>query len=497
MFSLNKNVDFFRLLTMIGEQNAQNIDHSVEIDKILNSLKLTIKNWKTDTGMYSIIKYDKKGLGLGITAEDYLMIGMFRSVVVDETGKVVAFSPPKSVPITTENEKSFDNNNIMCGLNDSNTNEWYAEEFVEGTMINLFYSEKGGAWEIATKSTVGGNVMFYSPKNPKDTIEIRDNDTFRNMFFDTCSKIGFKYEELPKEKSYSFVLQHPKNRIVLPITQAAIYLVGVYNIDNESLDVTQHSISEFVDKWGGGVILNPKQLTANKYTISGFKSEYASMNSSYDMMGVVFNNMLTGDRMKIRNPNYELVKNVKGVERKCQLQYLSLRHGGRVADYLKAFPGYKNDFSVFRNHVHAFTKNLHLNYLDCFVFKRKPFGEFPQQYKKYMIGLNKKYVNELRETKNVVTYQYVMDFVNKIEPTSLFFSLNYVVRDHKKVMQRLEEPIENIENIENSVVINVDDKEATVVAEAEAEAEATATTVVVVVVDAVVEAKNDMKEKQE
>ena len=57
-----------------------------------------------------------------------------------------------------------------------NTNEWYAEEFVEGTMINLFYSEKGKAWEIATKSTVGGNVTFFSPKNPKENIEVRDED---------------------------------------------------------------------------------------------------------------------------------------------------------------------------------------------------------------------------------------------------------------------------------------------------------------------------------
>ena len=60
MFALKKNEGFDRLLKMIGEQNEKNVDHSVEIEKILNSLKLSIKNWKTDTGMYSIIKYDKQ-----------------------------------------------------------------------------------------------------------------------------------------------------------------------------------------------------------------------------------------------------------------------------------------------------------------------------------------------------------------------------------------------------------------------------------------------------
>jgi hemerythrin superfamily protein len=180
------------------------------------------------------------------------------------------------------------------------------------------------------------------------------------------------------------------------------------------------------------------------YTVAGFKKEFASMNSPYNLMGIVFNNMVTGERMKVRNPNYELVKNAKGVENKLMLQYLSLRHGGRVAEYLKSFPEYKSNFSVYRNSVHAFTKNLHQNYLDCFVFKKKPFGELPQQYKKYIIQLNKKYIDELRENRNCVTFNYVMEFVNKVEPGALLFSLNYVVREHKKVIQRLEEPIEKV-----------------------------------------------------
>jgi len=111
--------------------------------------------------------------------------------------------------------------------------------------------------QIATKSTVGGNVVFYAPKNPKDTVEIRDKDTFRNMFFETCAKLGFKYEELPKEFMYSFVLQHPKNRIVLPINDAAIYIIGVYSINNDTLDITQLSTAGFVEKYGCGVILKP------------------------------------------------------------------------------------------------------------------------------------------------------------------------------------------------------------------------------------------------
>ena len=443
MFALKKNEGFDRLLKMIGEQNEKNVDHSVEIEKILNSLKLTMKTWKTVIGMYYIIKYDKTALGL--TQEDFESIGLLRSIVVDESGKVVSYSPPKSLNITGERETHFNKNNIMSPVGDENTNEWDVEEFVEGTMINMFWTEKGESccWEIATKSTVGGNVTFFSPKNPKDTVEIREKDTFRNMFFDTCSKIGLDYANFPKEFMYSFVLQHPKNRIVLPITEAKIYLIGLYMINQDTLEVNQLNRAGFVKKYCCDLVLTPKSLFSTDYTVAGFMKEFASMNSPYNLMGVVFNNMVTGERMKLRNPNYELVKNTKGNENKLMLQYLSLRHGGCVADYLKSFPEYKGDFAVYRNSVHAFTKNLHQNYLDCFVFKKKPFGEFPQQYKKYMIMLNKKYVEELRENRNCVTFNYVMEFVNKVEPGALLFSLNYVVREHKKVIQRLEEPVES------------------------------------------------------
>ena len=447
MFSLKKNEGFHELLRMIGEQNRENTNRSSDIEKILNSLKLTMKIWKTDTGMYSIIKYDKRVFV--VTQDDYETIGLLRSVVVDEGGRIVAYSPPKCLPNTEQREKSFNENNVMTtpsdtsDTSDTSTNDWYAEEFVEGTMIILFYSEKHQAWEIATKSTVGANVVFYSPKNPKETVEIRDKDTFRNMFFDTCSKLEFKYDELPKELMYSFVLQHPKNHIVLPNKEAAIYIIGAYSINNDTLEVTQFSTACFVEKYG---ILRPKQLFAENYTMEGFKSEFASMNASYNMMGVVFCNMVTGERMKVRNPTYEMVKNLKGVDQKLQLQYLTLRHGGRVAEYLKTFSEYKSDFAVFRNQLHGFTRSLHQNYLDCFVFKKCLFNETPQQYKKFMSGLHKKYLEELREIKGSVTFNYVVEFVNTQNPLALLYSLNHVVRQHKKTVERMDEvPISSIE----------------------------------------------------
>jgi AAA15 family ATPase/GTPase len=62
----------------------------------------------------------------------------------------------------------------------------------------------------------------------------------------------------------------------------------------------------------------------------------------------------------------------------------------------------------------------------------------------YLRAYMKKYIEELRENKNSVTFNYVVEFINNLNPGSLLFSLNYVVKEHKKEIQRVEEPIADV-----------------------------------------------------
>jgi hypothetical protein len=94
--------------------------------------------------------------------------------------------------------------------------------------------------------------------------------------------------------------------------------------------------------------------------------------------------------------------------------------------------------------------------LDCFVFKKQAFGEFPQQYKKFMSGLHKKYLEELREIKGSVTFTYVVEFVNTQNPLLLMYSLNYVVREHKKTMERMDESVMEV-NVTTAESVDVAD----------------------------------------
>jgi len=155
---------------------------------------------------------------------------------------------------------------------------------------------------------------------------------------------------------------------------------------------------------------------------------YASMNTSYDILGVVFHNTETGERTKIRNPVYEQVRQLRGNQPKLQYQYLSLRKEGKVSDFLKYFPENKKDFSVFREQIHLFTNTLYSNYVSCYIKKEKPLMAFSEQYRTHMFNIHKHYLDDLKEQKLYVSNTVVIKYVNNIHPSLLMFCLNFQMR---------------------------------------------------------------------
>ena len=95
---------------------------SLEGIKEIESLKLLLKKWYINEKTYNIFKYDKTVL----LHDMILKTGLFRSIITDKKGKILCFSPPKSLHM----EK-------FVQLYDPE--DCIAENFVEGTMINLFF----------------------------------------------------------------------------------------------------------------------------------------------------------------------------------------------------------------------------------------------------------------------------------------------------------------------------------------------------------------------
>ena len=366
-----------------------------------NSNLLSVKKISNKGSQYKLIKYNKDLLSSDFESS----YGLCRSIIANEDNQIVCFSPPKSI-----------DRNVFVNKYPEIDSNFIVEELVEGTMINMFYNK--GRWEISTKGVIGANTRFFKTS---------DKTNFRKMFFDAFFKCGLTHEMFVTNYCFSFVLQHPDNRIVVPFTEPCLKLIAVYNIEtNEEGDF----IVNVVDKYHYWLNhLNSSLFIMNDtYTTKSYENldeRLASLNTPYDILGYVVYNTTTGERMKMRNPMYEEVKALRGNQTKLQFQYLSLRSQGKVNNYLKYFPESKRDFSNYRDGVHIFTSTLYNNYRNCYVKKEKPLKEYGNQFRTHMYHIHQLFLTNLKEENKYVDINVVIGYVNKLKPEHLMYSLNY------------------------------------------------------------------------
>lgn len=366
-----------------------------------------------------IIKYDKRFL----THENITSLGLFRSVVMNEEG-ILSFSPPKALPF-----QYF--KNTWDGSADHGI---IPLEFVEGTMINVFYDPNLDIWEIATRSNIGGHYTFYrdSPK------------TFHEMFMETMGPARFT--ALDKKYSYSFVLQHPDNRIVIPFDQPNVVLTNIYTCGMG--DVKALTYNEVCEHGRNMGIQVPRFLNTvvsfTSYALVNWEHYFMTQDVDYRIMGGVFLHP-SGVRTKLRNPNYEYVRSLRGNSPKLQYQYYHIRRLGQMPEFLRFYPEYKKKCAALRTQLHEWSAQLYSHYVTCHIKKDKPFKEYSKEFQPHIYSLHNIYLRELRPAGLSINRSRVNNYVNSLEPGRLMYSVNYKLREQyledlkKKQMATMDE----------------------------------------------------------
>jgi|TARA_B110000483_G_scaffold158511_1_gene188097 hypothetical protein len=398
MTSIAINIDNYFDLSTLESTSYLGNTNTISVKPI----KMLYANNNTDYYVqWYILHYLKENINPG----NIRSTGLFRSVLTNGK-KIYVFSPPKSLPFSE------------CMTD--NYNDYILEELVEGTMINLFWNDYINDWDMTTKGSIGGRYSFY-----------QDNKkTFREMFLEAMIEQQVEFSDFNKKICYSFVLQHPENRIVVPFKEKKIILVAMYSID-DNIKLLNKNDCDIKN------VLFPKTLKQ----FTDYKGEnwedlnnyFKEMDIDYQITGVNIYNPKTGERSKIRNPNYEYVRHLKGNSPKIQYQYYCLRNMGKVKEFLKYYGEYRNHFAKLRETLHNWTGNLHKNYISCYIKKEKPLMDFPKKYRTHMFLLHQIYINDLREMGHYVSKQIVVKYVNSLEPAKLMYSINFDFRKNREV----------------------------------------------------------------
>lgn len=417
---------------------------SYQIDTIhydTNKITKKIYTMENNNIVYHIYKNSYENNNVNCDINDNALL--FKSVITDENGKILSFSPPNSI--------IFDN---FIDVNPTLNENVIVNEIIEGTMINLFYDERIHSWEISTKSAVGGKYWYYRTQytmNDEQTIGSPKQKTFRDMFMDAlgesenvCSLNEHPViQRLSKDHCYCFILQHPENHIVLTVNKPKLYLVAVHKIEENK--VFSVPIKEY-EKWDcfrENVFYFPKKCNYSNY--EKLICDCGNIQNDYSFVGFMLIDQNKGFRSAMFNPTYESVKELRGNNPNLQYQYFCFKRMNKIKEFLRFFPFYTELFHHFYLQYDEFVTNVHQSYYSYYVKKNSS-----RISKKYFIHISKIHHNiylpslNSSEGKKIITRKVVQEYFDNMTPGEI---LHYLYYDKRKL--DLEKNVILDSNIEN------------------------------------------------
>ena len=347
---------------------------------------------------YAIVRYDRK------TPE---VNGWLRSVVFDkETCKPVCVAPPKSVGFTN----SFE----TCTV----------QEFVDGTMMNLFWMPDEEGPHVVTRSSIGAANKFYSDMS------------FVDMLMDALKAhngdMNFlkPYAEAGAPQFISIVLQHPKNRVVSHVSEPRITVVHTGFVTTISGTVV---ISEDPAGWSE----NLQQFKPVEYDIHDLRlaspcAAGETDNMSYDDLvsyvdsfslqpihhvtlwqGIVLKNGL-GLRCGVRNKTYSQVRSLRGNESDTAMRFCRLRLSRVTKRYLQYYPEDEKVFYELEGKLRQVTRHLLDLYARTFKFKKEEFHTLSWPYKHHVSVIHNEFKEKLKPVGKSVDIEFMIDYVNSL-----------------------------------------------------------------------------------
>ena len=394
------------------------------MDDITSMQNIQSKSYKFDERQYEIYNYDRKFI-----CDDNDRLRLCKSLVYDNQ-ELLSVAPPKSISYKKFTQMfEFNNENIEIS------------QLIEGTMINMFYNHNSDKWIISSRSAIGGQYFYFRNQYYQDKYNQCRQISFYDMFMEALQ--AGESEELndltimklfDKKYTYSFVLQHPDNHIVVPIERAKLYLVSIHKIEIENntticknIDKSKFSEFEFVNVMSGIIDVPELYTDANSYDDAIEK--YSSIHTTPNDVGIVFYHKKMGVRTKYLCDRYETMKMLRGNNPNIQFQYICLRRTNKVDEFLNYFPRYKKLFYKFYSQYRDFMKNVHTSYINCYI--KKTGNRISNKYMPHIYRIHQEcfvpYM--LKGEKKIIKIDDVYKYFDTRNVGEILYALNYDMRN--------------------------------------------------------------------
>lgn len=342
---------------------------------------------------YALVRYVK---GQSDFTKDH--VGWCRSVVVNKTTRrVMCVAPPKASKLT---ESTLSEATIT-------------EEFVDGTMINLFRKSDTDTVELATRSRINANSRFYE-----------GGPSFAEMLQDAMKGAPLSSIVDCIDPAYaeftSVVLQHPKNRIVKRVETPTFTIIHQGWVDEDGSVIIEEDPAEFhTEGEHSDTIAIPYKLDKLRMakSIESWVAEQAQTRG-FGWQGVVLKDE-QGHRWRVRSQVYETVRRIRGNDSSVEERYARIRKDQSMKQYLAFYPEDRETFYAMEGRLRTNTRQLLHFYGDVFRARKTPYHQLPWPYKHHVSVLHNQYKEKLKALKQTVDMKVVIDYVNGLELADL------------------------------------------------------------------------------
>lgn len=257
-------------------------------------------------------------------------------------------------------------------------------DFVDGTMFHAFRTETGV--RIATRTSLDARGTFYSSRS------------FADLFDDAFNTVGgttaFLESVLFDGEFASFVLQHPEHKTVAPLAQPRVYVTYFGKVTNNVF------LTALPSQWPERLASYAPQVFEAEKTFADSKDAFHLMRSKstslgFTWQGMVFQDLASGNRWRLRNSAYVAVRTLRGSEANSLERFARLRAQGNMKKYLEHFRDESNQMWAFEQTLRQRTQELYTAYNEMNKLKTKTMKQLPYCLRPHVYALHGLYLASL------------------------------------------------------------------------------------------------------
>ncbi len=348
------------------------------------------KNFKR----YEMLNYDKSVLCFNDHKNS-----VFKNIIVSyPEKKVLSVMPPKTMNF----------NLFLSQFPSMKTNlisHYEVSEFIEGSIINLFFDDRLNKWLLVTKypNTRKGYIMKEHSSLYKEFVKLMKGD--ENMNINKLQII----ENFQKKRSYNFKIQ---NNI--------LYIIEVFHVENlQNASVLtrlsrDHVTNELHDL--NGIINLPKQF---------FFSNYYEFIEKVDNSNFFPNKFIithiSGYQTHFNTSDCEFINKYKSVNQNIQYLYLCFKKMNKQFNYTDLFPRFKSNFIQMETLFCDFINKVHQAYIHYYIKKD---DDYKDVYLFWAHKIHKEiYIPSLKISKIKIHKEVIRNYFTSMHPRELLFVL--------------------------------------------------------------------------